>query len=92
MLHERSCGRGGGVALYVKTNIPCSAAPVQALTFDGLSFELGATDGSRLTGLLVYRPPSSNRSLFINELSDAISTLSSDAILLGDFNLDLLQL
>lgn len=91
MLHERSCGRGGGVALYVKTGIPCSASPVRAVTFDGLNFDLGAADGFRLTGLLAYRPPSSNRSLFINELGEAISTLSSDSILLGDLNFDLLK-
>ncbi|XP_064421347.1 uncharacterized protein LOC135359563 [Latimeria chalumnae] len=79
--------RGGGVAIYFRSNLQCT----RILWKDTSSFEhviATCEAGVNLRILLIYRPPWWNAE-FLNEFSELISWLvleSSNLIVLGDFN------
>ena len=83
--------KGGGILLYIKDNIPTLSIQHHS-TLELLFVELTLKQGPLSIGLL-YRPPSADRcltelELFLQSLSP--SKLKS-AVLLGDFNIDLLS-
>ena len=92
---DRVSGPGGGIVIYVKSNI--SAIPLYNLSIDEAeSLFLKVPLSPSVPPLIlacVYRPPSSNISNFCTSLINTVDTLSpsSSLILLGDFNINLLS-
>ena len=84
--------RGGGVAIYAKSNFitaVCSAISVPGqFELLALCITLG---GSSLTIAGVYRPPSAAPEALINLYKYFSSWSKSDVVILGDFNLDWLS-
>lgn len=90
-LQDRVQGRGGGVALYVKNGISYTTSELISSTHNAITFKIHSSCSSVLSGMLVYRPPKTNRDQFFNELTYNLSNMSENTILLGDFNIDLLK-
>ena len=82
--------RGGGVLLYLRDNI-CTSSIYSHPTLELLTAELTLKQGPLLLGLY-YRPPSASQSL--TDLETFLQSLPppklKSAVLLGDFNIDLL--
>jgi len=84
--------RGGGIVLYIKDNISFST-PQCHDTLELLSVEVSLRH-HKLLLILYYRPPSSTAedlSLLESYLETIPPTLLRSAILLGDFNINLLS-
>lgn len=90
-LQDRVLSRGGGVALYFKNGLTYTASEVASATYNAINFEISGPNESNLSGLLVYRPPKSNRDHFLKDLAANITGLRDNAVLMGDFNIDLLK-
>lgn len=89
--NPRRVGRGGGVGLFLANSIK-KGRKSRTRVFN--SFELlqveCETNGNKVVILVVYRPPNSSASMFINEFRlhlDTIDMVSATVIICGDFNL-----
>lgn len=83
--------RGGGIILYVNNKHKCSITNVKTKHFENIVCTV-TTQSNYTAGLCaVYRPPSSSKILFIDELQTALEkfTKTTDLYLLGDTNIDL---
>lgn len=91
LIQERDGKKSGGVILYCRDSLSMEISERFATTFNSLHFKYKNTDSKTLTGLLVYRFCNSNKDTFIKELENEIDNLSSNAIVFGDMNIDLLK-
>ncbi len=87
-------GKGGGVAIYVKSKFVSSAilSITRAKQFEVLAIKVGVSKVSNITVVGCYRPPSATRDA-LKVFSDILHELndSSEFILMGDLNWDWLS-
>lgn len=88
-VQEREEKRSGGVALYIKSNITGSVDEINCSTFNALKFKIKSSDGSVLSGLVVYRFCKSNMGKFLTEYEHEILKIEGRVILVGDLNIDI---
>ena len=90
---DRETGQGGGVALYVKNNLPCRrCTDLEAAGSECIWAEITTNTGKLLIGVY-YRPPgqsAADKDIFLDDLSHSISAaieLNPKILLItGDFN------
>ena len=90
---DRTVGTGGGVAIYVRDNLPCThRADLESANSECLWVEFRLKYGLVLLGVY-YRPPgqyAADRDLFIDELdlsiTKALECNPKTLIITGDFN------
>jgi hypothetical protein len=91
--YGRSERSGGGVAIFIRNDIPAFEYPVQNAGLEG--FEAAAVVVGEKGGVIilcVYRPPDVRLTIFLNQLETLLSACSSrfrSIIVGGDFNVDL---
>ena len=82
----------GGVAVYIKNDIPCiRRTDLEILNIECVWVEI-RLHGKRLLVGTYYRPPNSDNAVLTNienSIDLAIDTEISDIIIIGDFNLDM---
>ncbi|MCU7801409.1 MAG: endonuclease/exonuclease/phosphatase family protein, partial [gamma proteobacterium symbiont of Lucinoma myriamae] len=92
---DRENDTHGGVAVYVKNNIPCLRRPeLEILNAESVWIEIRLKNKRLLVGTF-YRPPNSDQSVLSNierSIDLAMDTGIHDIIILGDFNLDMLKI
>lgn len=92
--NDRENDPHGGVAVYVKNNIPCMRrTELEILNVESVWIEIRLKYKRLLIGTF-YRPPNSDQSVLSNierSIDLAIDTGISDIIILGDFNLNMLK-
>ena len=90
----RSNAMGGGVSLLISDEfVFCELTEYSMLTehIECLFAKITNNDFTCIIGI-VYRPPNSNISQFIDTMSDILSKISSlPCYILGDYNIDLLK-
>ncbi|CAK1585022.1 unnamed protein product [Parnassius mnemosyne] len=87
----RKSRRGGGIIIYVSNKHKCNIKTIKTKHFENLLLTI-TTNSNYITNICaVYRPPSSSKNLFIDELLNLIDNYScdTDLYLLGDINIDL---
>ena len=87
----RTCRRGGGVALYIKSNIKHEILYPEDNAFESIVAVLNL-GGLVVPVVAIYRPPAlTNISTYINNLSNLIDNqkMRKNLLLIGDINLDL---
>ena len=82
---------GGGIMFYISTNIPCKTVNVEGLpgNCEVILIELSSKSRKWLC-IGLYKPPSQNEKYFLDNLSLALTKMSSEyenVVLIGDFNL-----
>jgi hypothetical protein len=86
---ERTDRRGGGVLLYVRHHLGPNQKTMNVIdNIDCISIEIKNTRNKKIIIALYYRPPNQSAdtdSKIIEQIQEIINT--SDAIILGDFNL-----
>ena len=86
---------GDGLATYVCSDIPCKhVKDIESTHIETIAIELKINSTSWLV-LNCYKPPSLNTDIFQRELElllEQASSLSSNSILMGDLNCDLLKM
>ena len=88
-IYQREQQKGGGVIIYVKDNI--KAETVESPTITGI-IETTAVNLNNNILTAIYRPPSGNKQLFVENLTDWITSLGNKNIFIaGDFNLNYLN-
>ena len=88
-VHRAGEGRGGGLAIVYRSNLPVINHPLQKqvkpVTFELQLVKLGLT-----TLANIYRPPSGSVNQFLDEFSDLLALLYSQTagkvVICGDFN------
>ena len=94
---DRSIRRGGGVALYLSTNIAYRSRDELSLLLtsaESLFIEIELDCGRNIICGSIYRPPDENQTLFDEELSHIMQIISREkkkAYLVGDYNINLLK-
>ena len=87
-------GYGGGIAAFVRTDIPARRRKDLEMTqTESIFYEVNIND-SKWAFICVYRPPSQSNETFSQELFkslDKCSTLYDNHLLFGDLNYDLLS-
>lgn len=83
---------GGGIAVYVKDTWCTNPFSVSFSSAECLGLEI-VSDVSRISILAVYRPPSQNVLVFLDELKSTLTDLNlvDNFILVGDFNIDTMK-
>jgi Reverse transcriptase (RNA-dependent DNA polymerase) len=87
----RAVGRGGGILIYYRENY--IKIKVEDANFEHAE-SLKILINNDLELLAIYRPPSSNKILFLKELEKSLKIAeetNKDAIILGDLNINLLD-
>lgn len=91
---NRKYARGGGVGVYIKDTIDCS------ILFQGTedyieSMWLKVLVSKHIVIIgIIYRPPNSNFSQFLNYVEDTLSNIYSEydnIICMGDFNINMIE-
>ena len=87
---------GGGVALFVKTNIECKILKSKSVVIDELfeciTVELSMAKRSNIIVNCMYRKPGSDIDVFLDYLQNLYSDVKTKTLILcGDFNIDLLK-
>jgi exonuclease III len=88
--HHRQAGRGGGIAIYFKGAFNIKVLDSQFGSAETLKLKIN----DELELLAIYRPPSSSKMAFVEELNHHMNTnvnCGRDFIILGDLNLNLLD-
>ena len=95
---NRNGKKGGGVALYISTELNFSVRSdlkfPDSLDYESLFIEIGTKPKSTIIGI-IYRPPDSSFYPFIDHLNNCINHIvkeNKDSFICGDFNFDLLKL
>lgn len=86
-----NASRSGGVAIYIRNSLYCNNFIINFSTFDalGITFSLNSKD---ICVVCVYRLHYMSIEKFIEEFSKMLGSLSYiNLLILGDFNIDLLQ-
>ena len=93
-------GRGGGVGLFIDSEIQfsmidCDLSKLCITSFEFLFIKIHQKKSTDLVIGVIYRPPGGNLALFNEEfcnlLSQLTKSLGSHIFLLGDFNINLLN-
>lgn len=94
----KSCSTKGGLVTYIDSKFVSEEIMILN-NYDHWEGQVIKITGSGLTKPIIlgniYRPPKSNLISFINEFSQTLSTIdsgTSDVIMTGDFNIDLLKM
>ncbi|KAJ8031077.1 hypothetical protein HOLleu_27685 [Holothuria leucospilota] len=94
--NDRIDGRGGGVALYIKSNIKYVIRDdlSRHLTNDAETVFIEIQNGNKGNVIIgvIYRPPDNQMASFNNSLSSCLHVICNehkDCFLAGDFNIDL---
>ena len=94
MLHvNRKEGRGGGVALYVFNKLEFKIRKdIHVQGIEDVFIEIKNESGKNVIVGTLYRPPSNNLNIFLENLDETLEKISREnksIYLLGDFNIDL---
>lgn len=94
--HYVCSGRGGGVGFYVRQGVKVCERPHSADPRFNIVEQMWLTltlNGKKIAIGTAYRPPRLNLDLFLDAITDTVSSLGdvSHRILLGDFNVNLLN-
>ena len=88
---------GGGVGIYVSTNLNFKLRPDLNIDDENIAeslfVEIIRPKGNTIIGV-IYRPPGQNVNLFLdayNKILDKISLTNKTVYIMGDFNLDLMN-
>ena len=88
-IRTRTNRRGGGVIIFAKSNLKTEI--IETNFNDGIFEVVGIKVGSTII-VNIYRPPSGNKEIFIEELSSLLESHNGkDIILTGDFNINFLE-
>jgi hypothetical protein len=85
----RQNSRGGGVIIFGKSSYVAHIVETPFIegTFESVGIKVG-----NLVILNIYRPPSGNKEVFIDELGNLLDSLGrQDILLTGDFNINFLE-
>lgn len=87
----RESRKGGGIIIYVRNHLKFTTIQHKTYTFENLTGSIKLSTGQNVVLSAIYRPPSKNKNLFVNELSKYISKfeLKNNFLLTGDINIDL---
>ncbi|KAL0871061.1 hypothetical protein ABMA27_004866 [Loxostege sticticalis] len=87
----RSNKRGGGIIVYIKNHLKLTLLHRQTKTFENITGIVKLNSNQDIVLCAVYRPPKTNRYIFVKELSKCMSTFNEkrNLILIGDTNIDL---
>jgi hypothetical protein len=87
----RTNKRGGGIIVYAKNYLKLTLTQHQTKTFENLTCTIKVNACQDVVVCAVYRPPKTNKYIFVKELSKCISTYNAkkNFILIGDMNIDL---
>jgi hypothetical protein len=81
--------RGGGIIMYIRENLIC---PTISYSDDEVeSYEYMHVKVLDYNIYAIYRPPSSSKAKFLEELENNLLGKEGNCILIGDINLDLLD-
>lgn len=84
--------RGGGVGLIVSKNFRVQnieATPIVVSSFEYIDLKINCLN-NKLRLLLIYRPPSWNKNVYLMEFNDYLDTLNEElywTVMCGDFNI-----
>ena len=87
------CSLKGGVALYINNKFECKVferGTIKKEHFESLFVECNVDNRPLYIGMIYHRPGTSIE-LFKEDLSNIISKIGSNCMLLGDFNVNLLN-
>ena len=90
LFRQDRAGKGGGVAIYVKTHFPVTILHAAAIpsSFEIIALKINIGSNDSITVLGVYRPPSAD-ALALDKLAQLMAKFSTSEILvLGDINLN----
>ena len=88
-IYQRELQKGGGVVIYIRDNIKTETieSPIVTGVIETTSIIL---NNNIITA--IYRPPSGNKQVFVEKLTDWITSLNNKNIYIaGDFNLNYLN-
>ena len=97
--NHRSNRTGGGVGLYIWDNLDCNFRP--DLSFDdidvaeSLFIDISRPHGKNIIGGVIYRPPNQSVGDFMSKHNDLLAKIFREnkiCFILGDFNLNLINL
>jgi len=95
MLHaDRKEGRGGGVALYIHTDITHYRLrkDIHIQGIEDIFIEIQNNSGKNILVGTLYRPPSNDVTIFLENIDKSLQELSREnkhIYLMGDYNIDL---
>ena len=84
--------KGGGICVICRNSIKLVMIERDTTSFESLEFTAIIDNHTSFHILGLYRPPDSNKTLFLDELSDIIVDIAlkpQEPLILGDFNLHL---
>lgn len=90
----RSSMRGGGVGIWSRPNISCTALDCQQIegVCEIVSISVKTINKGNMLLVAVYRPPNSNHEMFFNNINECLNRYVHDhvtTVVMGDFNIDL---
>lgn len=90
--YTRRSGRGGGICVYLRSSWLTTNIVLTMANAEHVGLEISCQDFS-LIFIAIYRPPSSNANLFLEELSKTLAEFSptGQLCLLGDFNINIMD-
>jgi len=91
-LENRVDKRSGGVMLYIKEGLMCEVDSLPSTLFSDLKLKLGVSgDSPKFLIYVVYRFCRTSKEGFVNELANYTGVDTGPALLVGDFNIDILS-
>lgn len=89
--HLRKNKKGGGIMLYIHNNHKFTQIKTHLIHSEGIFGKLTTTSHDTIHILAIYRPPSSNKHLYLRELHTTITNTdkSLPLVITGDINIDL---
>ncbi|KAJ8038637.1 hypothetical protein HOLleu_16116 [Holothuria leucospilota] len=92
----RSDKRGGGVGLYIKSELEFTIINNFNISnqLESLFVEINCSGPKKIVTGVIYRPPREDVNAFINDFSDVLNNLNVDrkvCFVTGDFNINLLS-
>lgn len=93
-----TCSSHAGLAIYISKKFKYTVMHVntsESNIWEGQFIKIKLNNNKNLTLGNIYRPPRNvleNLNIFINELSKTLTEIKGDAIISGDFNIDLLKI
>ena len=92
---DRKHGKGGGVAMYTRSNLKNKLRPdLHIEGSEDLFIEMLNDKGKNVIVGVIYRPPNHNLDNFLSKLDEFLSIIAQEnkeVYLMGDYNIDLLS-